>query len=340
MPARDPPGMATVIEPVRAEDRAAMDGWFDLMTLCHAHDTPELPPPCPLGHSTRFSWPGSEHRAWVVSEGADVVGAAHMTLPRHDNLGHGFAHVLIGPRHRRRGLGSRLLDHVTTQARAAGRTRLALGADCPLDGSSPGAEFLRASGARLAMVEMRRRLDLPPADAQRLRDLTGTAREAGRGYRLVQWTGPTPAKWLDELAALIARMSTDAPMGDLTMEPQHWDADRVRERDAVAVRNGVLPVVTAAQAKDGHLVAFTEASSCVVRDGFASQGDTLVAPVHRGHRLGLWIKLANLELLLREHPEIRAIDTFNADENRWMIAVNELMGFRPLRAQGDWELAL
>ena len=75
-------------------------------------------------------------------------------------------------------------------------------------------------------------------------------------------------------------------------------------------------------------------------DGFASQGDTLVAPAHRGHRLGLWIKLANLELLLREHPEVRAIDTFNADDNRWMVAINEQLGFRPLRRQTDWELDL
>jgi len=120
---------------------------------------------------------------------------------------------------------------------------------------------------------------------------------AARGYRLVQWAGPTPAEHLDDLAVLIGRMSTDAPMGDLAMEPQRWDADRVRERDVVAVRNGVRSVVTAAQAPDGHLVAFTQASACVVQDGFASQGDTLVAPAHRGHRLGLWVKLANLELL-------------------------------------------
>jgi hypothetical protein len=75
-----------------------------------------------------------------------------------------------------------------------------------------------------------------------------------------------------------------------------------------------------------------------VRDGFAHQGDTIVDPAHRGRRLGLRIKLANLELLVREHPEVRAIDTFNADDNRWMIAVNEAMGFVPIQHVEDWEL--
>ena len=37
---------------------------------------------------------------------------------------------------------------------------------------------------------------------------------------------------------------------------------------------------------------------------------------------------------------MRAIDTFNADDNRWMIAVNEQMGFRPVHGQSDWELDL
>jgi hypothetical protein len=198
--------------------------------------------------------------------------------------------------------------------------------------------FLRAAGARLAMVEKRRRLVLPPADPERLRRLAVTAERASSGYRLVQWTGPTPPRWRAELAPLVASMSTDAPMGDLTVEPKHFDADRIAERDAAAVASGVCSVVTAARAADGHLVAYTDAATCVVKDGFASQGDTLVARAHRGHRLGLRIKLANLDLLLRENPEVRAIDTFNADDNRWMIAVNEAIGFVPIEDVEDWEL--
>ena len=97
-------------------------------------------------------------------------------------------------------------------------------------------------------------------------------------------------------------------------------------------------MVTAAQAPDGHLVAYTDASTCVVGDGFAAQGDTLVAPAHRGHRLGLRVKLANLELLIGENPEVRAIETFNAADNRWMVAVNEAMGFVPVQRIEDWEL--
>jgi GNAT superfamily N-acetyltransferase len=327
-------------EPVRADDRAAMDAWFALMVRCHAHDTPELPPPCPVGHVHRFTWPGYEQHAWIVRDGSEVVAAAELTMPQRDNLHFAFAAVLVAPAYRRRGIGSDLLRHLTADARLAGRTTLALGAGARPGATAPGSLFLRAAGARLAMVEKRRRLVLPAADPERLRDLATTARRASPGYRLVQWTGPTPPRWRADLAPLIGAMSTDAPVGDFPMEARHWDADRVAERDAAAVASGVRSVVTAAQATDGHLVAYTDAATCVVKDGFASQGDTLVARAHRGHRLGLRIKLANLELLVREHPEVRAIDTFNADDNHWMIAVNEAMGFVPIQHIEDWKLDL
>ncbi len=340
MPLTAAPAVDPVLEPVTADDRAAMDLWFALQVRCHAHDTPRLPPPCPLDHAHRFSWPGWTHVAWIVREGDEVVAAAHLNLPQQDNLHHGFASVLVAPEHRRHGLGTRLLAHLTAQAREAGRRHLALGAGTHPGKANPGSAFLRAAGARLAMVEWRRRLVLPPAEPERLRDLAAAARRASPDHRLVQWVGRTPSEWLDDIARLVTRMSTDAPTGDLQFTPERWDADRVAGIDAAAAANGVRAVVTAAAAPHGHLVAFTEASTCVVADGFAQQGNTLVTREHRGRRLGLRVKLANLELLVREHPEVRAIDTFNADDNRWMIAVNEAMGFVAIHHVEDWELDL
>ena len=55
---------------------------------------------------------------------------------------------------------------------------------------------------------------------------------------------------------------------------------------------------------------------------------TVVHPAHRGHRLGLAVKLANLEALARRAPAVRTIVTGNAAVNAPMIAVNDMMGFR------------
>ena len=47
---------------------------------------------------------------------------------------------------------------------------------------------------------------------------------------------------------------------------------------------------------------------------------------HRGHRLGMRLKVEMLRLLRDRHPDIVQIDTWNAESNDHMIAVNEALG--------------
>jgi RimJ/RimL family protein N-acetyltransferase len=57
---------------------------------------------------------------------------------------------------------------------------------------------------------------------------------------------------------------------------------------------------------------------------------------HRGHGLGFAMKLANLFAMLEQHPGVRRINTWNAEDNGPMIAVNEDMGFRVEARATDW----
>jgi GNAT superfamily N-acetyltransferase len=328
-----------VIEPVDGTDQAVMDAWLALLTGGRRHDLPDLPPLCPVEHAQRFRSEDREVRAWVLRAGDRTVASAELGLPLRDNLRAGGVNLVVAPDRRRRGLGRLLLDHVAAQARAAGRSHLWMEVHCPLDAPAPGSGFLRSAGARPALADTRRVLEVRPGDPE-LRRLMELARDAARGYGLVQWTGPTPEPWLDDVAALIARMSTDAPQGELALEPERWDAGRVRARDAADAARGQRTVVTAARGPDGHLVGYTTMAVRATVAGYAKQDDTIVEPAHRGHRLGLWMKLANLELLAAEHPDVRRVGTYNADENRWMVAVNEAMGYRPRSRLVEWQLDL
>ena len=58
----------------------------------------------------------------------------------------------------------------------------------------------------------------------------------------------------------------------------------------------------------------------------AYQFDTAVAPGHRGHRLGLLLKLEMIAWLREERPEVTATETWNDVTNHHMIAVNERLG--------------
>ena len=60
-------------------------------------------------------------------------------------------------------------------------------------------------------------------------------------------------------------------------------------------------------------------------------GITLVDPAHRGHRLGLALKIATHDLALATLPGVRrAVDTCNAEVNEHMNAVNEALGYRSI----------
>ena len=62
----------------------------------------------------------------------------------------------------------------------------------------------------------------------------------------------------------------------------------------------------------------------------AQVGITLVAPSHRGRRLGLALKLATHDLAVATYPDLVTVDTSNAEVNTQMNAVNEALGYRTI----------
>src|SRR5690606_37915349 len=91
---------------------------------------------------------------------------------------------------------------------------------------------------------------------------------------------------------------------------------------------------------EGHLAGFTQLSVPPTASVPIEQRDTLVLREHRGHALGMLLKLENLALLARTDPGHPSITTWNADENRHMLAVNEALGFVPMGYEGAWRLDL
>lgn len=60
-------------------------------------------------------------------------------------------------------------------------------------------------------------------------------------------------------------------------------------------------------------------------------------PAHRGRRLGVWMKAANLEWLAADHPQVTRVVTSTAADNEYMLAVNRQVGFSLDAATENWE---
>jgi GNAT superfamily N-acetyltransferase len=142
------------------------------------------------------------------------------------------------------------------------------------------------------------------------------------------------------MAGLTALMSTDPPLGEIEIEAEVWDAERYLERERSVVEQGRDHVYAAAREdRTGRLVGFTDIA-VAGGSSIGFQWATIVHGEHRGHRLGMLLKAINLEQLRREIPRTCRLNTWNADENPHMVAVNDALGFRPMEAWQEWGLSV
>jgi hypothetical protein len=166
----------------------------------------------------------------------------------------------------------------------------------------------------------------------------GRAQAASAGYSLVSWAGPTPEQHLDQVAVL-NRAGDDAPH-DPSRQELTWDADRVRATDQRAQVHGMTPyTVMACHDATGEPAGLTIVEVGPEQPEWGFQALTAVAREHRGHRLGLRLKLAMLDLLARQEPRLRHIMTSNAETNGHMIGINETLGYYVIgQPERTWEL--
>ncbi len=288
----------------------------------------------------------------------EVVGAAVVSVPTQDNPHLAEAELWVRPADQGRGAGGLLVDAVEAEARAEARRTVivmsshrdpgdgvpqhpAAGGTGGVPAADGGTRLALARGYGLSQVERFSTFDLPlgrarTADVRRAHD--AAARAAGPDYALLAWTGPTPEEHLDQMAALRARMSTDVPTADLALDEEPWDAERVRAHDRETADQGkVAAVVAVRHVPSGDLVAFTVVEGPRTLPEVAYQQDTLVVAGHRGHRLGMLVKTAQLLRLEGLWPELRRLHTWNAQENDHMLAINVALGFTPTGVMGMWQ---
>jgi hypothetical protein len=165
------------------------------------------------------------------------------------------------------------------------------------------------------------------------------------GYRLIRWRDEVPQEYLADLAHLVhlAHLThletlayTDSPAGGAEFGPPEPERMR-RHLDALLQQGRVTFGAAMVHEATGRVVACTAIAGEQGLDWHASEQLTVVDPAHRGHRLGILLKIANLRALLAEMPGVRAVDTCNVDADRHMIAINEALGFRPLYAFQNWQ---
>ena len=345
----------TVPESVDAPDAAAFVGMAAVRSAVIAElrgDTSPQPAPEVVAAELLPDWKDESTRSVGLVAVVDdrVVGRATLAMPA--DAAECWAAVSVLPEHRGAGIGSALYRGVERLAVDAGRRTIqnqtdfaagiggeALAAPTGF-GSVPrdlaSTRFLLRFGFSLEQVGRLSSLTLP-GDADAIAASLAASRAAAAGYRTVTWRGRTPEEWLEGMALLRTRMSTDTPNAGMEQTEDVWTAERIRAFDDLQAQSprAVLTTIAVHEAT-GEPAGYTELAVPAEPGRPVDQMDTLVLAGHRGHRLGMFMKLTNLRELGERFPASATVETMNAEDNRHMLEVNEAVGFRPLAYAARW----
>jgi GNAT superfamily N-acetyltransferase len=343
-----------LVQRIDPDDATAFDDWYAVLVATDRERWPDL-----VDGQGEPGWSRREAHALTsahsegdratqfvclaaLDDSGQTVGIGLVGVPQRDNRHSASLDIRVLPDRRRQGIGSAVVAEAERRMVAEGRTVLngLFEVPTPQLVTSPAAPFAQRLGFVAAQTGNRRHLNLPLDRARRARLLDEVTR-AAVGYRTRTFVAPWPAEYLDDQCELNRRMSTDQPSGDLDHEEEVWDADRVAESDRTAAAQGLTRLVAVAEhIESGRLVAFTELALPRDHSIEAWQWITIVLREHRGHRLGLAVKLANLDFLAATAPAVRLVITGNAQENTPMIAVNDLLGFDVVATGTFWQKSL
>ena len=295
----------TAIVPFDPASAGAARAIHELRETARIADQPFTAPMAPQVTRAWLSegWTADPAVTWYVP-GADpgtADGYYRLELPDLENQDRARLSLAVRPSRRRTGLGTGLLRHAAREAVAV------------------------SAGATLGGEDVWRHHDVGTIPAGLLDSLRATAEKAAAGYSLASWAGAVPDNRLGQVASVFNALN-DRPRDEGT-EPVLWDAARVRDRwngrfgfreyavaaihDATGDMAGIVQVVVHPETPEWGGIAFTA-----------------VARQHRGHRLGLLVKVAITEQLLAAEPDLQRIHTQNAASNRHMIAINEMLGYK------------
>ncbi|WP_458041699.1 MULTISPECIES: GNAT family N-acetyltransferase [Bacteria] len=292
---------------------------------------------------------------WLVLDDGRPVGRVGLDLPIETDSRVAYMFIELLPDVWGRGIGTGALELIERVARENRRTVLQSWVEHPdrpgprlepptgfgsIPAVDPGARFFVRHGFTLEQIERNSALDLRDT-RDNVDRLLAEATVAAEGYRIVSWNAPTPPEFADGYAWMKSRMVTDAPSAAIEFDEETWDAARVALNDARAIDAGRLLHVTAAQhIETGELCAFNELAIGPDRTAASHQEDTLVLSEHRDHRLGMLVKCAGLRAWRDLAPESPRVITYNAEENRPMLDINEAIGFVPIAYEGAWKKVL
>lgn len=316
-------------------DDAELTLAHDLVTDAWMVDRPYAA--TPSLHERLLAWrhidPAERHDLVGAFDGESLVGVQSVHYPLNDNTHMVWVESFVAPQNRRRGIGSALMEYALASAKAQGRTDINAEVACGTHDPQrhPHYLFMLKHHFTQAYTEVLRRVPLPIDNAVLDRHAHAAEQRYADRYELETHVDGAPQHRLASLCEAMNRLGVDAPTGAIEFEEETFDPARYQEYIDLERAQGRRRITTLALERGTDVVAaYTDLMLPAGSPVHVWQWGTLVRGDHRGSRLGMAVKVANIRYLQQHFPEREHITTGNNGTNEFMVSINEDLGFRIL----------
>jgi GNAT superfamily N-acetyltransferase len=280
---------------------------------------------------------GERQQLFAAYDGDRMVGNAVLWSFLLDNTEKAWFKLDVDVPHRRQRIGRALLDRIEQVVRDDGRQLLLTDTKLPYaERETHGyRRFVEACGYELSIYEVVRHLTLPVPD-ERIQGWIDEAAPHHEGYTIETFVHDVPADLVESLCVLLGQLAVDAPSGAVDFEEEKMTPQRFAEMLATVKAMNRARYETVALTADRQVVAQSTLAVPLGESTTVFQWGTFVHRDHRGHKLGLATKAANLRAVQAFRDDLALVTTQNAETNDYMVSINERMGFQPVEVSAEF----
>ncbi len=306
-------------------DDSALAGAYAVESEATRHTRPGW---VPLGEAARvLAWRADN--GWLRSlvgafEGDRLIGFA-TSLTAQDTPDTSWVSVSVLPQRQRQGVGT-LLGSAAERISPDSASRFVASA---YRGTAEDIEnlvrgFAEPLGYACVTTETVVELDLVSADIGPV--------QLPDGYTVATYLNGVADHLRAQVGVLKGMVDAEAPNGTLQWQATPVSAEEYEAEIGLWQQQGRTAVESVALDGDGVVVAWTCLVTAADTHRPAQIEGTLILAAHRGRRLGAAVKVASL-LGARAHGGTARVRTSSDDQNVWMRAINEQLGFLPVESE-------
>lgn len=262
---------------------------------------------------------GDGEAAGLISVSAENAKSPSYGTNKH--MGNMSLSVLRG--HRRKGLGTKLIEYLTAELAAAEPAVKEFLSPVILDS---GRGFFDRSGGTVSLQQSENRLYLKDVDWAAVEAWAAEGARRNPATAVIK-TSIIPEEDLKNYSEVYTETMNQQPFGDISVRITVTPA-QIRLHEEHNRADGVENTTIYTREKDGSVSGLTETGYIKESGHKVWQMLTGVRAGARGRGLGKTLKALMLLHIRQAYPGVKYIATGNADSNAPMVAINNKLGFK------------